>query len=515
MSVQATSTASIFRTRNLWRRIRASACITGLMIAPFLLTGCTTTNPATGGSDFTPFMGPSKEAAIGKQEHPNIIRQHGGVVDEPKIAGYVAVVGGRLAAVSETPKTPFTFTVLNSPMVNAFALPGGYIYVTRGILSLFNSESEMASVLGHEIGHVTARHSAKRYNQQIFTGLGAALFGAVVNNQDLTRAVGYGSQLYLKSYSRGNEYESDLLGVRYSTRAGFDPYAAADMLRSLDAESRLQDMIANRSGQQRPPEFFSTHPNTRDRVARAFAAAQKTGLPQNSRDRGRDRFLDVIDGMTYGDDPSQGLIKGQSFWHGPLRFSFTAPEHYRLINTSEALYAAGSGPADGGVMIFAGDRLKGRNMIEFTSQTWKTFAEDTPLQGLEELTINGMAAITGWNNITVRNIDSRVRIIAIRHSDDQGYFFLTITPLDKLDSLNPGLQRMTYSFRRLSVAEAARVKGKVIRVVTVQKGDTAAALARRMAFADHRLDRFRVLNGLDAQSRLRAGQRVKLIVYDQ
>ncbi len=495
--------------------MRKTICAIGMFIAALLLQGCVTTNPATGSSDFTPFMSPAKESAIGKEQHPLVIKQHGGVLDVPKVAGYVAVVGGRLARVSELPKSPFTFTVLNSPIVNAFALPGGYIYVTRGILALFNSESEMASVLGHEIGHVTARHSAKRYNQQLFTGLGVALLGAATKSKGLGDALGYGSQIYLKSYSRGNEYESDQLGVRYSTRAGFDPYAAADMLGSLDAESSLQDIIANRTGQQRPPEFFSTHPNTRDRVSRAFNAAQETGLPQNSRDRGRDRFLNAIDGMIYGDDPAQGVIDGRTFSHGPLRFRFTVPENYRLSNSSDRIYAQGSGPAGGGIIIFAGDDLQGRNMMEFTSDTWRKFAKNTALQGLDDLTINGMGAITGWNDITVANVPSRVRMVTIRYSGDQVYYFLMITPLSKLDSLSNSLQRMTYSFKRLPPGQARKIKGKIIRVVTVRRRDTAEKLSRKMAFADHKLDRFLVLNGLNSNSRLIAGQRVKLIVYDK
>ncbi len=494
---------------------RNNTFVAGLIATTLMLQGCVTANPATGGSDFTPFMSPVRESAIGKEQHPLVIKQHGGVLDEPKVAGYVAVVGGRLASVSELPKSPFTFTVLNSPMVNAFALPGGYIYVTRGILALFNSESEMASVLGHEIGHVTARHSAKRYNQQLFTGLGVALLGAALKSKGLSDAMGYGSQLYLKSYSRGNEYESDQLGVRYSTRAGFDPYAAADMLSSLDAESSLQDMIANRSGQQRPPEFFSTHPNTRDRVSRAFSAAQKTGLPQNNRDRGRERFLNAIDGMIYGDAPTQGIIEGRNFSHGPLRLSFTVPDNYRLSNSSEMIYAQGTGPAEGGIVIFAGEELQGRNMIEFTSDTWKKFAKDSNLMGLEDLTINGMAAVSGWSNIKVANILSQVRIVAIRHSRAQAYYFLIITPLSKLDRLSTDLMRMTYSFNRLSPAQARKIKGKIIRVVTVKRGDTAAKLSRKMAFTDHKLDRFLVLNGLNNRSRLVAGQRVKLIIYDR
>lgn len=485
----------------------------GVMASALMLQGCVTTNPATGRSDFTPFMSPAKESAVGKEQHPLVIKQNGGVLDDPKVAGYVAVVGGRLAAVSELPKTPFTFTVLNTPLVNAFALPGGYIYVTRGILALFNSESELASVLGHEIGHVTARHSAKRYNQQLFTGLGVALLGAALKNKGVSDALGYGSQIYLKSYSRGNEYESDQLGVRYSTRAGFDPYAAADMLRSLDAQSNLQDVIANRTGQQRPPEFFSTHPNTRDRVTRAFAAAQKSGLPQHSRDPGHNRYLNIIDGMTYGDDPAQGVIKGRTFLHGSLGFRFTVPKNYRLINSAEAVFAKGQGPAEGSVVIFAGENLKGRNMIELTSAVWKSFVKESPLQGLEDFTLNGMEAITGWTTTKIQNKPAQVRIVAVRYSKTQAYYFLMVTPEDRVSSLNDSLMRMTYSFDRLSRKEAGKIKGRIIRVVTVQRGDTIASLSRHMAYEDHQRDRFLVLNGLNPQSKLRAGQRLKLIVY--
>jgi len=488
--------------------------LAGLMAITLLLQGCVTANPATGGSDFTPFMSPARESALGKEQHPHILEQHGGVLDDPKIAGYVAVIGGRLAAVSEMPKSPFTFTVLNSPIVNAFALPGGYIYVTRGILALFNSEAELASVLGHEIGHVTARHSAKRYNQQLFTGLGVSLLGAALKNKEVSDVLGYGSQLYLKSYSRGNEYESDQLGVRYSTRAGFDPYAAADMLHSLDAQSKLQDIIAHRTGQQRPPEFFSTHPNTKDRVQRAFKAAQQTGVPQG-KERGHDRFLDTIDGMIYGDDPALGVIRGQNFTHPTFRFTFKVPNHYRLTNSPDMVYAVGSGPAEGGIIIFAGSTLKGRNMIEFTSQTWTSVAEKAALRGLQDLTINGMEAVTGWNDITVKGVPSQVRLVTIRYSQKQAFYFLTITPLNKAYSLEKDLQRMTYSFNRISARQAKNFKRKIIRVVTVKRGDTSKKLSLKMAFPDHRLDRFLVLNGLNARSKLVAGQRVKVIITGQ
>jgi predicted Zn-dependent protease len=196
-----------------------------------------------------------------------------------------------------------------------------------------------------------------------------------------------------------------------------------------------------------------------------------------------------------------------------LGFRFTVPKNYRLINSAEAVFAKGQGPAEGSVVIFAGEGLNGRNMIELTSAVWKSFVKESPLQGLEDFTINGMEAITGWTTTKIQNKLAQVRIVAVRYSRTQAYYFLMVTPEDRLNSLNDGLMRMTYSFDRLSRKEAGNIKGRIIRVATVQRGDTIASLSRHMAYEDHRLDRFLVLNGLNSQSKLSAGQRVKLIVY--
>tara|TARA_B100001939_G_scaffold347435_1_gene369045 strand:- start:7511 stop:9031 length:1521 start_codon:yes stop_codon:yes gene_type:complete len=478
------------------------------------LPACTTLNPATGKSEFTPFMSPAQEKKIGAENHPAVLAEHGGVYDDPELGGYVASVGGRLVAASEMPDEPFTFTVLNSPLVNAFALPGGYIYVTRGILALFNDEAEMASVLGHEIGHVTARHTAKRYNQQMFAGLLGAGIGIFAKNEQVGQLFNYGSQLYLLSYSRDQEYQSDELGVRYTSRAGMNPYGAPDMLRALQAETELQDLISNRTGESRPPEFFSTHPNTQERAQRARAAARATGLAPQSRPRHRDRYLAAIDGMIYGDDPKQGLIRGRTFWHGELRFTFEAPEHYRLINSSEAVLIQGTGPVQGSVALFAGGPLKNRSLSSYLAALWKDLGADQPLQGLQETRVGGMPALTGWARGSMQNTPVIVRLMAIRYSAEQAYHFLMIIPENLYEAQEQGLRRMTYSFRKLSATEAGKYKPRRIKIVTVQQGDTAHSLSRRMAFEDYRLERFLVLNGLDRTTKLRAGQKVKLIVEE-
>jgi predicted Zn-dependent protease len=167
-----------------------------------MLAACTTVNPATGKRDFTPFMSPQKEMSLGKDAHPGILKDNGGTYNDPRLTQYVNDMGQRLVRNSELSDYPFTFTVLDTPLVNAFALPGGYVYVTRGIMALVSSESALASVVGHEIGHVTARHSAKRYNNQMFAGLGTALVGIATGSNELANSVGQGAQSYLMSYSR-------------------------------------------------------------------------------------------------------------------------------------------------------------------------------------------------------------------------------------------------------------------------------------------------------------------------
>ncbi len=210
------------------------------------LAGCTV-NPATGESSFTAFMSPAEEQRAGAEEHPKILKEFGGAYGDRAIGAYIDSIGQALARMSDLPNQRFTFTVLDNDVVNAFALPGGYVYVTRGLLALAGSEAELAGVIAHEIGHVTARHAAQRYSQSIVAGLGAALLGAVAGRgaADIAQL---GSALYLSAYSREQEFEADILGVRYLARAGYDTGAMAGFLGKLQAHSALQARITGRGG---------------------------------------------------------------------------------------------------------------------------------------------------------------------------------------------------------------------------------------------------------------------------
>jgi predicted Zn-dependent protease len=492
--------------RKVSDRMRALALASAF--AAFLalpVAGCVTTNPATGGQDFTPFMSPAEESRIGAEEHPKMIAQFGGVYDDVEIGAYVAEIGGRLAQNSELAGHPFRFTVLNSPEVNAFALPGGYVYVTRGLLALANSEAELAGVLAHEIGHVTARHTAQRYNRAVGVGLATSVLGALVRNDVFDQLAGLGSELYLKGYSRDQEYESDVLGVRYMARAGYDPRAQSAFLRSLELHSELEKHLAGSERRDPVEDFFATHPRTAERVLRAIEAADRADAVPDATRR-RDRYLQTIDGLLYGDDPEQGLVRGQTFVHPHLRFTFAVPQGYRIINSERAVVARGP---DGAVIKFdAATKETAADMASYLSQTW---GRGLALSDVESITINGMEAATARASARVSGRPAILRLVAIRFSPREIYRFLMVTPAGIEPTLREDLRRTTYSFQRLSDAEAERWRPYSVLVITVQPGDTVSTIAARLPIADFQEPRFRALNGLSPEEGVIPGQQVKVI----
>lgn len=485
---------------------KPAAVLAAVLLAPTLggaLGGCST-NPATGQPTFTAFMSESEEIRIGRQEHPKIVREFGGVYDDPEVTKYIDSIGQFLASTSEKPDLKFTFTVLDSPVVNAFALPGGYVYVTRGLLALANSEAEIAGVIGHEIGHVTARHSAQRYSQAVLANIGMMGVAIATGSGALANLAGSGAAIYLQSYSRDQEYEADILGVRYLSRATYEPRAMASFLSSLLADSRLDAELAGRPGAADEYNIMATHPRTADRVERAIGAAGERTVADPM--IARDVYLDKIDGMLYGDDPKQGFIKGRRFAHPVLKFEFTVPEGFRLHNTPSAVIARG--PDGAAIQFDQASPTPSGDLVDYLANVW---AKNISLQNLERITVNGLQGATGTARVQTRSGAADLRLAAIRYSSDRVYRFLFLTPPNRTAALSEGLRRTTYSFRKLSDAEAAALKPQRIRVVTVQPGDSVASLAARMPFDDRQVERFRVLNGLQNGATLTPGQRVKLV----
>jgi predicted Zn-dependent protease len=482
--------------------VRPICRLAALLLLLPALAACATA-PATGRSFFTGGLSQADEAELGAKQHKEIVKQFGGAYDDPALARYVSGLGGLLARTSELPDLSFTFTVLDSPMVNAFALPGGYVYVTRGLLALADNEAELAGVLSHEIGHVTARHAAERYGQTMAAKLASAGLGLLFGRAS-GQAANTVSALALSSWSRDQEFEADLLGVRYLSRGGFDPGAMGSFLARLQANSRLQAKLRGQDGAADEFSFLQTHPRTGERIDRAVreAGAKSAAAPVI----GRAVYLGKIDGLVFGDSPAHGLVRGRKFLHPELRIAFEVPEGFTLLNGQKKVAAKGPGDA---VVIFDMAKREGRSsMVRYISEVW---AEGVALDDLEPITINGLAAATGAVRVPTREGRRDFRLVAIRGPGDRVFRFQFVTPAERTAGLAEGLKRTTYSFRRLGAAEAARLRPYRLRLHRVRPGDTPARIARRLPFEDHRLDRFLVLNGLDGKAALAPGRTVKVV----
>jgi predicted Zn-dependent protease len=478
-----------------------------------LMPHASMTSPASGKKDFTPFMSSKAEKRIGAQEHPKLLAEFGGPYPDDKVSGYVAQVGGKMVLNSELPNETFTFTTLNSSIINAFALPGGYVYMSRQLLGLMNDEAELASVLGHETGHVTDRHSAKRYNRGIFAQILAVGAGIATGSAQVMQALGQASQAYTLSFSRAQEYKADELGIRYISRAGYDPFAAPDMLTSLGRQTSLDARIMGQDA-EKVPNWARTHPLTEDRVAKANKRAQETGIAPGSKPRNRDQFLAAINGMVMDDSADQGFIRGRVFAHPKLKFTFSVPQGFVMRNTNEAVIAQGPNSA---AALFSGGALQsGEPLANHVSRVFKGMVGQSAVQmgAVQNARIAGFDAAVSSSQVTTSNGTTlNLAIVAYRWSDTSAYHFVTLTPTQVASQLDPQLRAMIESFRRLSDAEAARFNERIIRVVTVAAGDSAASLSKQFAYDDNfNLERFLVLNRLASAADLKAGQRVKLIV---
>jgi predicted Zn-dependent protease len=478
------------------KRMRRAAALLALALLA-------SAGPARAQGGFT-LMSPEQERQLGQQEHPKILQEFGGVYDDPEVGGWIAEIGGRIAAASGSPPTQYTFTVLDSPIVNAMALPGGYVYLTRGLLALANTEAEVAGVLAHEIGHVVARHTARRHTSSVLANIGAGLLGILTGSEGAAQLGQFVGAGVLAQYSQGQEFESDSLGVRFMAEVGYNPRAQADFLSSLNREHDLQESV--RGGQGNPLEgFFATHPNTLERVQRAAAAAAETGAPPNAF-YGRDELLRRIDGMPYGDSAAQGFVKGRTFAHPKLRLQFTVPEDFRIVNQPQAVMAQGPG---GAIVRFDNAPMSNRSdPLDYLANEWGAKAA---LRNVERIEVNGAPGATARTRVQTKEGARDARLVAVRFPEGAIYRFVFLTPPSLTARLAEELQRTTYSLRRLSEQEAAALKGLHIRVVEVRPGDSVETLAQRMVVESRPVDRFRVLNALEPEMALRPGEKVKII----
>jgi predicted Zn-dependent protease len=447
------------------------------------------------------------EAQQGAQYHEQFLAEFGGAYTGPQ-AGYVEQIGRNIAAQSGLgAQSAFVVTLLNSSVDNAFAVPGGYVYVTRQLVSLMNNEAELAGVLGHEVGHVAARHSARRQEtaqrNQILGVLGSVLSGVLLGNSQLgqlgQQLASTAPQLATLSYSRGQETEADQLGITYLGGAGYDPRAMATVLQSLALQSALDAQLQGRDATT--PEWASTHPDPAGRVQNALRlAGSGTGVTN------RDTFLSRIDGLLYGDDPRQGVIEGNTFLHPDMRLAFTAPSGFYMVNGTRAVSINGqSGRAQLTTAAYSG------NLEAYVRQAFQAIGgNEVQLapQDLQRTTVNGLPAVYGTARVNNSNGSLDVVVFAYELANDQAVHFATITPAGGASVFNP----MFESMRRISQAEAAQIVQRRIAVVTAGPNDTIQSLAGRMAYGNAQVERFRALNGLTSNETVAAGQKYKIVV---
>jgi predicted Zn-dependent protease len=446
-----------------------------------------------------------------QQDHQKLLDELGGAETGAR-AAYADSVGRRVAAYSGVQPGAYRFTVLNSAVENAFATPGGYVYITRQLMALMDNESELAFALGHEVGHVAANHAQARESyarRSSVLGVLGAILGSVVGG-GIGSAVAQMSQsraqLATLSFSREQEYQADNLGIRYLVNAGYDPTGAAGVLAAIGRATALEARVQGRNSRQ-TPEWASTHPLSENRVQRALAGARATGRLGTGQ-RNRDQFLNALEGVYVDDDPAQGIIEGRTFTHPDLRIFFAVPQGYLMQNgTSEVSISGSAGKAQ-----FSGGRYNG-SLENYIGQLLQSLAGNQvrlAIAPAQRTTINGIPAAYTTGRAATSSGSVDVSVFAYQWNPNTVYHFVMITRGGA--GVGPFVP-MVESIRRITSNEAASIRPRIVDVVTVAPGDTVQSLASRMAYRTFQLDRFLSLNNLTASSRLAPGQRVKLVVY--
>jgi predicted Zn-dependent protease len=474
--------------------------------ATLLLAGCGDVNrfqtavpsaPTTAAKPKSAFV----QSPAAEKEHERILSSYGGAYDDPRLEALIGKTVDRLVAASERPDQAYKVTILNSGAVNAFALPTGQLYVTRGLIALACDTSELSSVLSHEMAHVLAKHAYSREDQarQVAAAAATRVVTDVGNDQDPTALALAKTKLTMASFSRQQEFDADKMGVSISANAHFDPYGAARFLTAMERNAELK--AGKNSADPRAQDFLSSHPATPDRVANAQnTARQYTASDANERDR--DTYLAAIDNIVYGEDPSEGFVRGRRFLHPKLGFTFTAPENFTLDNTAQAVI----GVRDGGAQAMRFDVVRvsaEQTLGDYLNSGWM---ENVDKASTEDITINGFPAASA-----VASGDQwQFKVYALRFGSDV-YRFIFATKQKTTES-DRNARETVNSFRRLSLDEIQTARPLRIKVINVQPGDTVESLSHRMAGVDRPADRFRIINGLEAHAQIKARDRVKIVV---
>lgn len=467
------------------------------------LSGCAQ-NPVTGKRDFV-MLSEDSEIAVGRTNHPKIIAQYGRYKDE-ELQAYVQSVGDKLAIVSHRENLVYRFTVLDSSVINAFALPGGYIYITRGLMSYLNSEAELAAVLGHEIGHVTARHGVRQQSAAQAVNLGyaiGALFFPELRAADAQNLFNLFGGALLSGYGREHELEADGLGAEYLARSGYDPSAMIEVIRVLKDQEVFAAEQAKKQGReiQGYHGVFASHPDNDTRLKEVVAGANKYASTQKGAIKPKE-YLHHINSMTFGDSEEQGIRSGHHFYHLALGFGLRFPDGWQINNKPDSLQAISAG-GKALIEMGAGDLNRKLSPKEFIKQRLKI----KNLASGRELNVNGLTGYTGL--FDAKGQSARVAVVYL---DQQAFiFFATVKEQRHFKRFDKDFINTAASFHRLRDDEKPLAKAKMIEIVIVTKHDNYTKWAANSRITNSPESQLRLLNGAYPQGELKAGSVAKRI----
>ncbi len=474
--------------------------ILSFLLAAWMFHGCAT-NPVTGNRDLM-LLSKDQEIAMGKEADPQIVASMGLYEDE-ELQQFISRKGKEMAAISHRPELPYEFKIVDSKVVNAFAVPGGFIYFTRGIMAHFNNEAEFAGVLGHEIGHITARHSAKQYSKAQLASLGVGL-GSVFSEtfRQYSDVAGQGLQLLFLKFGRDAERQSDKLGVEYSSTIGYDSYEMAGFFETLD---RLGPDEADAI-----PSFLSTHPDPAERTVsvRKYTDNWQKKLDLTDPDVGRNSYLRMIDGMVYGDDPKQGYVENGRFYHPELKFVYQIPDGWQLQNSPQQVLMAAP---DGNAMMVL-TLASGSSPRDAATQFFSNYQLEE--ESASETSVNGFPAF----RVVASQADQQGNVLRILfyfiQDGENVYLMYGAAPAENFRAAEPVFSRSMTSFSRLSDPEYLNRKPDRIRIREVNNSDNLRSILLEYGMPDDRLEELAVLNGMNLTDQVAAGTLVKTLVNE-
>ncbi|MEO5806539.1 M48 family metalloprotease [Devosia sp.] len=439
-----------------------------------------------------PQSGEPEDVVIGRREHPRIVAAYGGIYSDRTAEIMIAQIVGRLMSAANQPNTQFTITILDSAEVNAFALPGGYIYVTRGILALASDKSEIAAVLAHEMAHIILRHARARTDRTRTTEIVERVISGVLGQDAATEGANRAKSL--AAFSQGQELEADREGIKIAGKAGYDPHAAARFLGVMGRFAKFS--VGDKTGD----DFLSSHPSTPDRIQKAIAVATSLFGPPGVGETDRPGYMAAVAGLTFGDSPAQGSIIGRKFINTANKFTFSVPQGYTLQNSQSAVVGvAGDGEA---VRFDSADVPPTVALSDYLKSGW--------IAGLKPETVtadsyNGIEMASG-----VAQTEQWFFRVSVMRFDGDVYRFIFAAKADSA-RFAAGAQATLKSFRRADAADLGQIRKVAIKVVTARAGDSAAALSKQMAGLTRGDDLFYIINDLLPGDPLEAGQKYKIV----